>query len=212
MPSWKDILEQLAVIREAPIPFLIVTLAIFGIVWFVINLRYSDIIASRDSTIQTLEARIKLRDDQLADKLHSTPPNEAQAIIKGLQDRIDKISPRRLDNLKRTALLQQLKLPPGVAYQIDIMHDGACSDCNLFAADFSTLFKESGWAVRNGMVIGPGQLPPSGVGIIVENPSALSEPAKAAVGAMKSTGIQFDLLKGPTRDASIGILITAKTN
>jgi hypothetical protein len=32
MPSWKEILEQFAVIKAAPIPFMIVTIAIFGIV------------------------------------------------------------------------------------------------------------------------------------------------------------------------------------
>ncbi len=44
MPSWKDILEQVAVIRTAPIPFGMVTIAIFGIVWVAVNWSYSSVL------------------------------------------------------------------------------------------------------------------------------------------------------------------------
>ncbi len=211
MPSWKEILEQFAMIKAAPVPFFLVTIAIIGILSFIFSWAYSAIITNRDATIQSLEARIKLRDDQLAEKLHSTPANEAQAIIKGLQDRINKISPRRLDPSKRSLLAQKLKLPSGASFRVEIIHDGACSDCNLFAADFSTLFSELGWIVRNAMVIGPGRIPPSGIGIIVSNPSALSGAEKIVVDAMNSAEIKFNPQPGPTRDADVGLLFTAKT-
>ena len=52
MPSWKDILEQVAVIRTAPIPFGMVTIAIFGIVWVAVNWSYSSVLASKSSQIE----------------------------------------------------------------------------------------------------------------------------------------------------------------
>jgi hypothetical protein len=210
MPSWKEILEQFAMILAAPIPFFVVTLAIFGIVWAAYNWAYSSIIANRDATIVSLEQRIKLRDDQLADKLHSTPPDEARSIIRGLEDRLKNISPRRLDPSNRAILAEKLKLPSGTSYRINILHDGACSDCNLFATDYSALFSSVGWSVTNITVIGPGRVPPSGLGIIISNQTSLSGAETLVTHAMQLAKIAFDLQVGPAQGADVGLLFTAK--
>ena len=53
MPSWKEILEQFAVIRTAPVPFAIVTIAIFGLVYLAENWAFSSILAARDAVISS---------------------------------------------------------------------------------------------------------------------------------------------------------------
>ncbi|WOJ90720.1 hypothetical protein RZS28_05370 [Methylocapsa polymorpha] len=209
----KYIVGEGAVIVKAPVAFIAAMLVACGLIYTAVNLIYSTVLSNRDARISVLEERIKLRDDQLADKLHSTPPDEAKSIIQGLEARLKKLSPRRLEESGRAIMAEKLKLPPGKDFRIDIQHDGACADCNIFAADFSTLFSSlQGWSVRNTTVIGLGQIPPSGIGVIVSNPGALSEAEKIVIDAMSSAGIRLNLLRGPQREVNVVLLFTAKTN
>ena len=77
MPSWKEILEQFALISAAPIPFSLVTIAIVGIVWVVENWSYNAVLSSKNSQIELLERQIA----DYKDKLSGATPNEAKARI-----------------------------------------------------------------------------------------------------------------------------------
>ena len=224
MPSWEKILEQFALVKAAPVPFFAVTLAIIGIVWYVENWAYSSIIANRDSKITSvttskdeiiasLKERIQLRDEQLQSKFKATPPDEAKSIIQTLQDRLNKLSPRRLDPEKKVALEKKLKLSSGTTYSIEIAHDGSCPDCNQFATDFSTLFSSAGWKVVNSIVIGPGFIPPSGIAVMVSDANNLSEAQRIVISALQSENISADIHQGlsPLAAVNVALQFTAKS-
>jgi len=229
MPSWEKILEQFALVKAAPVPFFAVTLAIIGIVWYVENWAYSSIIANRDSTITnvttskdeiivSLRERIQLRDEQLQNKFKATPPDEAKSIIQTLQDKLDKLSPRRLPSEKKAALEKMLKLPSGTTFSIEIVHDGNCSDCNQLAADFSTLFSSAGWRVTSGMVIGLGFPIPSGVAVVVSDPNNLTESQRLVISALQSENIPMDIHRDihqgsfPREGVNLDLIFTVKSD
>jgi hypothetical protein len=213
--------QRVARLAPGPTCVAVVLIAIIELIVFYafFQFRYSVIfdqkdaqLTTRDAKIATLEERIRLRDDQLADKLHSTPPSEARSIIQGLEARLNRLSPRRISESEKYTLIERLKVAPGVSYNITIMHDGACADCNLFAADFSSLFRNlSGWNVINLMGIGIANMPPTGVAVRVGNPSKLTETQRVIVNALKDVGIMFDLQSSAINNSDVELLITAKT-
>ncbi len=84
MSSWKEVLEQCAVIANAPIPFAVLVIVVAGLIWAATNWSYSSVLASKN-------AQIELQDRQLADykqKLGGATPEEAKAKIDALEKTI----------------------------------------------------------------------------------------------------------------------------
>lgn len=207
----KYILGELAVIAQIPLTFAAASLVVGGIVYAATNWAYASILLQKEAKIATLEERIKLRDDQLANKLATTPPDEAKVMIEKLEARLNRLAPRHLDDAKQAILLERLRLPRDVNHRIEINHEGTCGDCNLFAAEFSAIFEKAGWSVENGMVIGIPNMPLSGIAFRVGNAQNLSQVEQQVADAMRAAQIVFDLQNGQGV-GRIELLITSTAN
>jgi hypothetical protein len=73
-------LEQLAVIRQAPMPHALAFVIGLGLIWLASEWRYGGIIANRDSEITLL----KTQRDDYKDKLGGASPDQAKARIDAL--------------------------------------------------------------------------------------------------------------------------------
>lgn len=96
--GWAELLKYIsseaAVISKAPLTFATALLGVFTVTYVIVRWAYATIISHRDAQIRSLEDRLKLRDDQLANKLASVPPNEAEAMIEELQRNLAELQPR----------------------------------------------------------------------------------------------------------------------
>jgi hypothetical protein len=211
--------KALRIFRLAPGATVAAVLIVGIILYTFFQFRYSTIIEQKDAEIAALEQRVKLRDDQLADKLHSTPPSEAKAMIEALEARLNQLSPRRVKDSEKSILIEKLRLPSGISYTAAIMHDGACTDCNTFATDFSSLFRTSGWNVINSIGIGISNMAPTGIAVRVGDQSKLTEAQRIVIAALKAANILFDvqsggfpiMQSGGVPNPDVGLVITAKT-
>jgi hypothetical protein len=82
------IASEWAVIRSAPVTFVAQTIIIFIVVWLLQRWVYGTIINHKDGRIGSLEERVRMRDDQLNNKIQNIPPEEAQKLIAKLQETI----------------------------------------------------------------------------------------------------------------------------
>lgn len=114
--------------------------------------------------ISTLEDRLKLRDDRIAEykeKTQSTNPDEAKARLERLEEQIAALTPRTLGGEQRQILLAALgQVPPS---SIQVLADAQARDGRRYANQFIELFTSAGWRALNGAVMGPGNPPREGM-------------------------------------------------
>lgn len=192
MPSWKDILEQVAVIRTAPIPFGMVTIAIFGIVWVAVNWSYSSVLASKSSQIELLDRQIA----DYKDKLNGASPSDAKAQIDALEARVSRVEPRQLSFEQKKTIVENVMLPAGSSYALSIESDIRCQDCNQYAGEFLEIFSEAHWTIRAPMVERPSTKSPKGIAVLSPDPRNPLPAASALIRALKAADIPFDLMPG----------------
>jgi hypothetical protein len=116
----KYVAGEAAVIAQAPLIFAAAVIVVSGLAYAAARWAFGTVISQKDATIASLEARIKLRDDQLANKLQSTPPDEAKSIIQSLEARLNKLAPRRLERDHVEAIANRIGLPSGTTYKIAV--------------------------------------------------------------------------------------------
>jgi hypothetical protein len=92
MPDWDKILAQVAIVTAAPIPFLVAVLIAAGLIWWLMNWRYSALIAHKDAEIKLLERQKSVgsqSNDALTSKLddYSGDP-ESEALDKDAYNQI----------------------------------------------------------------------------------------------------------------------------
>jgi hypothetical protein len=150
--SWEQILKTLtsewAVIQGAPILFATGLLVLAGPVYVFLHWVFSMRLQHRDDQIAMLNERIRLRDDQLGNRLQAIPREEAQEMIKALQRRVDALTPRRVPDTTREAARSHLIRPtPGEARTIGIAWNARVSDTEELAASLTSLFRDAGWIV-----------------------------------------------------------------
>jgi hypothetical protein len=214
MPSWKEILEQFALISAAPIPFLLVTIAIIGIVWFVVNWSYTAVLSSKSSQIELLERQVS----DYKDKLNGATPYEAKARIDSLESRLARIEPRRLSVEQRNIIASYVTAPPGVNYMISAQSEMACGDCRQFLDDFQNILYNAHWYIEPISLSNATAASPKGIAILTPDTSHPLLEASALTSALVAAKIDFDLKTGsyPVRDqfgettSVAAILITQK--
>lgn len=185
----KYIVSEWAVIRQTPVVFVAAILVVIGLVYFAIDWRYSSVISS-------LKERISLRDDQigqLKDKVGTASPDEIKARIDRLESEVKALSPRRLSDAQRSQLTTGLRRLPGT---IQILQDMAAPDARGFAGDLIVAFQNAGWQVQTPAILGPGNPPPHGIGLIVSDPASLTPHQSLIAEALRAIGVQFDLQRG----------------
>lgn len=188
--SWKDIVGQLAVIRAAPVPSAMMTVAVIGIVWGAVNWSYSSVLANKNSQIELLEKQIA----DCKDKLNTKSPSDAKGRIDALEARVSRVEPRQLSPGQKKTITEYVILPSGASYALSIESDIGCQDCNQYAEDFSVILSEAHWTIRTPMVERPGIKSPKAV--LSPDPSNPLPPAVALIRALKAADIPFDLMSG----------------
>jgi hypothetical protein len=132
VPDWiTKLLEQRAVVAQAPIPFATVVLAAAVIIWVAVSWSYSSILASKNS-------QIELQDRQLADyrdKLKVGSPDEAARKIAALERQL----PRHLTTAQTNTIRGTIKQSPDNPWVLIIYYHRACHDC----ADYGRQLKEA---------------------------------------------------------------------
>lgn len=214
MPSWKEILEQFALISAAPIPFSLVTIAIVGIVWVVVNWSYNAVLSSKNSQIELLERQVA----DYKDKLSGATPNEAKARIDSLETRLSRIEPRRLLVEQRNIITSYVTVPYGVNYMISVQSEMACGDCRQYLDDFQDILYNAHWNIERISLSNATAASPKGIAILTPDIDHPLPEASVLTTALKAAKIDFDLKTGlyPARDkfgkttSAAVILITQK--
>lgn len=165
--AFEYLLGEASVIAEAPVTFAVIVIVLSVITYFVVRHQFKDRFASEESKTEALEARLKLRDDQLADmgqKMESATPGQADELISELKEQIAALQPYGIASEKVLKMVEVLKKAPS---DICITQDVSAPDAlNLFN-QISRVFKEAGWTVdRRQGVLGLTDPPDCGVTLI----------------------------------------------
>jgi hypothetical protein len=184
------------VIFQAPIAFAVALAIIFGLVWAAVSWSFQSRFDGQSSAISSLENRVKLKDDQIGEykeKLSGATPEEAKKRIDALELQIKALSPRRVSLEQRQHITDALR---GMKGNISIVQDMAAADAKPLTADLASAFQAAGWGVSLPMIMGPSNVPTSGLAVRVENPGNLRPVQQAVVSALKAVGLDFDLQAG----------------
>lgn len=209
----RALVQEAAVIASAPISFAVSVLISSGVAYLIAKWMFSTVLSHRDARISSLEERIKLRDDQLSNHLQNVPPDAAKLMIKELEARLDAMRPRRLTADQRASILSSIRSLGG-GHRAHVVHEATCPDCAGFASDFQHLLADAGWSVDAGMVLGIGNPPRSGIGVLVNNAASPNPLEAAVISGLRSAHIEFDIQsrqgKRTELPAGIEILIASK--
>jgi hypothetical protein len=203
MPSWKEILEQFALISAAPIPFFLVTIAIIGLVWVVVNWSYSAVLSSKNSQIELLVRQV----GDYKDKLNGATPYEAKARIDSLEARLSRVEPRRLSDEQRNIIASFVTVPYGNNYMISAQSEMACGDCRQYLDNFQEILHNAHWNIERISLSNATAASPKGIAILTPDTGHPLPEASALMSALKAAEIDFDLKTGSYQAA---ILITQK--
>ncbi|TKV80139.1 hypothetical protein FDV58_18000 [Bradyrhizobium elkanii] len=77
MPDWDKILTQVAAVTAAPLPFLVAVLIVAGLIWWLLNWRYSALLGHKDAEIKLLERKIANSTAEPNDDFSSDPESTA---------------------------------------------------------------------------------------------------------------------------------------
>ncbi|WP_132250237.1 hypothetical protein [Methylobacterium segetis] len=225
---WDRSVNEGGVVHGAPLLFAISVFFLTSVaaisVWTVINWSYS-------SRMESLEGRLKLKDDQIADykeKLSGATPLEAKQRIDALEYQIKALSPRRISSDQKQIIINNLA---GIKSIVSIAQDMAAPDAKQLSADLAAAFRGAGWGVMLPMVLGPSNVPPSGIALRVRDANALQPIEVRARSALQAAGIEFEVQGGMRRtnlqntpqdskyssishepDPEVEILVTTRSN
>lgn len=173
-------------ISQAPFTFATGAILISGLAFLILR-------AFFEGRISTLEGRISLKDDQLADyknKLSGATPDEAKQRLEKLEQQVVALSPRRLNDDNVRKLVSVLSESPAT---IEISQDMAAADARALAGDFIITFQRANWRISAPMVMGIGNPPPTGIALQVQNVRDLRPSELLVKRALENAGIDFDL-------------------
>jgi hypothetical protein len=196
-----------AMIAQAPLSFLICVAAVGGVVFLILR-------GLKAQEIADLNSRLTLKNDEISEyrrKLDGASPDEAKARLDDLEARIALLQPRRFGSEQRERIRAAVS---GHGLSVSVAADMAAADARGLVADLSAAFQGAGWIVSNPMVGGPGNPPPSGLGVNVGDPDNLTQAQASFVAALREIGADFDLRRSavqafPGRHADeLEILVT----
>jgi hypothetical protein len=185
---------ECAVIKQAPLAFITALIFMAVLIYYFIKAQFS-------TSITSLNAIISLKDEIIADfkrKLDVNTPDEAKARVDALESQVvalarqvAAISPIKITKEQREIMTPILDKFAGCAVQIsaDAVSDEAAEVSKGLAAAFS----EARWTVSTPAIMGPQNLPPTGIALRVADPASLRDQDRAIADAFNAAGIKFDL-------------------
>mgnify|MGYP003667128538 CR=1 FL=1 len=176
-------------VKAAPIVYIAAIIFVSGIIWLIVN-------HLKSNQIESLEARLKLRDDEIADyrrQLDGASPDEAKARIDILEAKLHTLMPRRISADKREKIRRALS---GIRSVISIGSDMACADAPALNSDLSAAFRNAEWQIENPSFMGLSNAPSSGIGVRCLDPANPTDAEAAVIKALKMAEIEFDVQPG----------------
>lgn len=157
--------------------------------------------------IETLEERLKLKDDTAAEykrKLDGATPDEAKGRLDALEHLVDHLKPRELTDHQMTVLRQFLASTPGAVQVGFAMGEPTCQE---YAGKIAGLYREAGWRVETVQIMAAWGPSYPGMGIIAR-PEDISTPMIIGLlDAFNRAGIRIKLTPNPV-DAALAYRIT----
>jgi hypothetical protein len=177
MPQWmQDLISGWPMIRANLPTFFVILVLIIGAIWWIMNWRYGDLLASKNG-------QIELQDRQLADykqKLDGASPDQAKSKIDALERRVRVTVGKEWEPLTRVEIVALTsKLKAISKTRIQIMYENALG--KELAESFLEAFKAADW---DGAWITPGSGFGSGV-LVGRGQRALA--VKAAIESISNT-------------------------
>jgi hypothetical protein len=196
-------------IAAVPVAFIGSLLVLAGIVYVAMRWRYGVVISD-------LEERLKVCSERVAEfckKLNTQSPDEAKAHLDAIEAQLAalrrQVPPRRLTDRQRVLLRDAIVRPVRVACSIEIEHDMSCSDCKAYAQDFCSVFAAiPGWRVNALGFYNLEEVPSSGLGLRVIDPTNLTNTEFIVLNALQQAGIPHDVIRGRSQQTDVGLLVT----
>ncbi len=179
------------VIAKAPWAFLAVAAIIAALVWVIIS-------HLKANQLEGLEARLKLRDDEITDykrKLSGASPDEAKAEIEALKEAVRRLQPKELTEAAVAMITQIARASPGAA---SISYDMSYAAGQKMAGQLQRALAAAGWQVSGGIVGGPSFLPAEGIAVALR-PHPERTPAESAI-CSALTAVNLAYAVAPYRD------------
>lgn len=191
MPSLQDFQDFFAgewvVVSGAPFGFAAAILAAALLLYWIFRARYQD-------RLDTLEQRLKLRDDQISQfqsKVGSTSPDEVKARIDALEARVHAIAPRRATEAQKASIKADIASAPGIA---QFRYDSGGGDSKSFGEELREVFRGAGWRTSSLNVLSASMMTSTtGLLVIVTDPTNLTSKQSSVVAALRKASIAFDI-------------------
>jgi hypothetical protein len=103
---------------------------------------------------------------------------------------------------------------------IIIIHDGACVDCNQYAADFDSVFSTAKWPTMTPMALGINlKKSPTGLTVVIYDDGNPGQEATLVVKALETASIPFGVVHESKSKqqpmapppSNVSLLVTART-
>ncbi len=201
----QSIWTQIVTIWNAPVPFVAVAIAL----WFAMRAYYR---AHYSKQLADSEARLKLRDDEIADyrrKLDGASPDEAKAALEKLQAEVNSLKPRRLT---RANVAEMIGTLAGSKGRVHLIADMSCADARPIVEGFAAAFGSVGWTISTGAAAGPVGISRTGIRALIRE-GATAPASAAGIEALKASGLPFELSQGLIfgRDANDDLEVIVST-
>ncbi len=191
--------REWSVISAAPFTFIAGIILAGIIIWVAVRAIYL-------SEIRSLEARLKLRDDEIADykrKLNVGSPDEAKDRIDRLEREVSLLHGRHVTKAQAEAIRREASAANG---RIRIMSDPSASDSGTYVGQLQDAFKDAGWSVEGGQIMGSGA--PSKYGMIVTfHPTIAQACRQALTMAFAKAGIDAEFNDGEVAGTYVDVHI-----
>jgi hypothetical protein len=189
----KHILQEGRLILGAPVEFCIVLLVAMAVAYLASAKLHRATIEAHRATNDGLTERLRGRDEQIAElkaKVGTDLPSEIKERIDQLESQLRQLEPCRLGDEYVARLTEALRVVQG---SVVVAQDMAVAEARTIAIELSRAFSNAGWSVSSPMIMGPGNPPPSGIGIGVEDPASLTSKQIVIVNALSAIHLAFDL-------------------
>ena len=190
-----DLLKYLstewATISKAPFTFFIAVATIAVLAWAWGRFQAKD-------KIDSLDARLKLRDDEIADyrrKLDGQSPDEAHAQIEELRAKIEEFAAYGLSKDAQQRFKDALA---GVSGPVNVYRDTDASDADRLYRQVVSIFRGAGWTVDSHTIWGMKNAPDCGVSLVSwdKTDAGLTDRVRAALDV---AGLDVQEVNNPER-------------
>lgn len=190
-----DIQQQWNAVKSAPVLYIGAICVVAGIIWLLLS-------HMKANRIESLEERIRLRDDEIADykrQLDGASPDEAKARIDALEERLNRhaavTSPRIVTQAQGEAAIGFLRRCSGS--EIMLTRDGTVADAAQLSGALQTIFAAAGWKTGWSMSVGLTLPVGKGLWLRVRDPQRLSPAQSVVKDALQAAGLDFEIQGGP---------------